>query len=120
MHAKKTIEHHNASYEPASDRIDYVVRVNRPASTALGGLNRAEKYEILKANAAKQQAEITKWLETTGLSEEVFKIEAPTVFNLLFITCTSKVAECLEQLDSVESVSRSPAFPVELLSTKDC
>ena len=45
---------------------------------------------------------------------EVFKIAEPTVFNILFITCTREVAEQLEHVDGVVSVSPSPEFSVAL------
>lgn len=98
------------------DMIEVVVTVDRPASHELTGFNRGEKYNLLKANTAKRKNEITDWLKAQGLADEVFRIEEPTVFNQLFITCTPNVAKQLEHAASVVSVSRNLAFRVELAS----
>ena len=47
------------------------------------------------------------WIKEQGLEAEVFKIQEPTVFNMLFITCTPKVAEFLKNADGVLSVGRN-------------
>ena len=93
---------------------EFMVEVNRPSSKDLKGFNRAEKYKLLKDNSVKRKDEIKAWIRAHGLDTEVFKIEEPTVFNMLFITCTPKVAEQLEHVDAVVSVSRSPEFSVGL------
>ena len=94
--------------------LQFMVTVNRPSSKELAGLDRAEKYKLLKANSAKRKEEIKTWIKANGLDAEVFKIEEPTTFNMLFITCTPKVAEQLENADAVVSVLRSPEFSVVL------
>ena len=99
---------------PPPNMIEFMVRVNRPSPEDLAGIDRAEKYKLLKANSAKRKNEIKAWIREHGLDAEVFKIEEPTVFNMLFITCTPKVAEQLERADAVVSVSRSPEFSVGL------
>ena len=99
---------------PPSNMVEFVVKVNRPSSKELEGFNRAKKYKLLKANSVKRKDEIKAWIKTKGLDGEVFKIEEPTAFNMLFITCTSKVAKQLEHADAVVSVSRSPEFSVGL------
>lgn len=80
------------------------------------GLERVliEKYKLLKANSVKRKDEIKAWIKANGLDAEVFKIEKPTVFNMLFISCTPEVAEQLEHADAVVSVSRSPEFSMGL------
>ena len=97
-----------------SNMVEFMVEVNRPSSKELKGFNRAEKYKLLKANSVKRMDEIKAWIKANGLDAEVFKIEEPTTFNMLFITCTPKVAEQLEHADAVVSVSRSPEFSVAL------
>ncbi len=94
--------------------LQFMVTVNRPSSKELAGLDRAEKYKLLKANSVKRKDEIKTWIKSQGLDAEVFKIEEPTTFNMLFITCTPKVAEQLEHADAVVSVLRSPEFSVAL------
>ena len=99
---------------PPTNMAEFMVRISRPSSKELSGVNRAEKYKLLKANSVKRKDEIKAWIKTKGLDAEVFRIEEPTVFNMLFITCTPKVAEELEQADAVVSVSLSPGFSVAL------
>ena len=99
---------------PPSNMVEFMVRVNRPASEDLAGIDRAEKYKLLKANSVKRKNEIKAWIKEQGLDAEVFRIEEPTAFNMLFITCTPKVAEQLEHADAVVSISRSPEFSVGL------
>ena len=94
--------------------LQFMVRVNRPSSKELAGIDRAEKYKLLKANSVNRKDEIKAWIRAHGLDAEVFEIEEPTAFNMLFITCTPKVAEQLEHADAVVSVSRSPEFSVGL------
>ena len=97
-----------------SNMFEFMVEVNRPSSKELKGFNRTEKYKLLKANSVKRKDEIKAWIKANGLDAEVFKIEEPTTFNMLFITCTLKVAQRLEHADAVVSVSRSPEFAVKL------
>ena len=99
---------------PPSNMVEFMVEVNRPSSKELKGFNRSEKYKLLKANSVKRKDEIKRWIKEQGLEAEVFKIEEPTVFNMLFITCTREVAEQLEHVDGVASVSPSPEFSVAL------
>ena len=99
---------------PPANMAEFMVRVSRPSSKELAGVNRAEKYKLLKANSVKCKNEIKAWIKANGLDAEVFKIEEPTAFNMLFITCTPKVAEQLEHANVVVSVSRSPQFSVGL------
>ena len=99
---------------PPSNMVKFMVEVNRPSSKELERFNRAEKYKLLKANSVKRKDEIKRWIKEQGLDAEVFKIDEPTVFNMLFITCTHEVAEQLEHVDSVVSVSPSPEFSVAL------
>ena len=94
----------------------FSVRFSRPSPEELAGYNRAEKYKLLKANSVRHRDEIQAWIKDRGLSDEVFKIEEPTAFDLLFITCTPKVARYLRNADGVISVSRNPEFSVELLN----
>ena len=99
---------------PPSNMVEFMVEVYRPSSKELERFNRAEKYKLLKANSVKRKDEIKRWIKEQGLDAEVFKIEEPTVFNMLFITCTREVAEQLEHADAVISVSPSPEFSVAL------
>ena len=91
-----------------------MVRVSRPSSKELAGINRARKYRILKANSVNHRNKIQTWIKAQGLAEEVSKIEEPTAFDLLFITCTPRVAQSLRNADGVISVSRNPEFSVKL------
>lgn len=99
---------------PPSNMVEFMVKVNRPSSKELERFNRAEKYKLLKENSVKCKDEIKRWIKEQGLDAEVFKIEEPTVFNILFITCTREVAEQLEHVDGVVSVLGSPEFSVAL------
>ena len=99
---------------PSTNMAEFMVRINRPSSTDIAGVDRAEKYKLLKANSVKRRDEIKAWIKEHGLDAEVFKIEEPTVFNMLFITCTPRVAKQLEHAGPVVSVSRSPEFSVGL------
>lgn len=99
---------------PPSNMFEFMIQVSRPPSKELERFNRAEKYKLLKANSVKRKDEIKRWIKKQGLDAEVFKIEEPTVFNMLFITCTREVAEQLEHVDGVVSVSSSPEFSVAL------
>ena len=101
---------------PPPNMVEFMVKVRRPLSKKLAGLDRAETYKLLKANSVKRKNEIKAWIKAQGLDAEVFRIEEPTVFNMLFITCTPKVAKRLENSDSVMSVSRNPKFSVELIN----
>ena len=97
-----------------SNMAEFMVEVNRPSSKDLEGFNRAEKYKLLKDNSVKRKDEIKAWIKAKGLDAEVFKIEEPTTFNMLFITCTPKVAEQLKHADAVVNVLQSPEFSVAL------
>ena len=99
------------------DMAAFTVRVSRPSSKELAEYNRAEKFKLLKANSAKHRDEIQTWIQDKGLSDEVFKIEEPTVFNMLFITCTPRVAQSLKDADGVLDVSRNFEFSVKLLNS---
>ena len=99
---------------PPSNMVEFIVMINRPSHKKLEGLDRVETYKLLKSNSVKRKNEIMAWIKAEGLETEVFKIEQPTVFNMLFITCTPKVVECLENSESVMSVKRNPTFSVEL------
>lgn len=94
--------------------VEFMVRINRPSPEDLAGIDRAEKYELLKANSVKRMDEIKAWIEEQELDTEVFTIKEPTVFNVLFIICTPKVAKQLEHSKAVVSISRSPEFSVGL------
>ena len=101
---------------PPPHMVEFMVMVNRPSSKELKGLDRAEKYELLKANSVKHKEEIMAWIKEQGLEAEVFKIQEPTVFNMLFITCTPKVAEFLKNADGVLSVGRNLELSVGLVA----
>ena len=95
---------------------EFMVRLSRPSPKELAGINRSKKYKILKANSVKHRDKIQAWIKARGLSGEVSKIEEPTAFDMLFITCTPRVAQSLKGADGVISVSRNPEFSVELLA----
>ena len=99
---------------PPQNMLQFMVMVNRPSSKELAGIDRAEKYKLLRANSVKRKDEIEAWIKAKGLDGEVFKIKEPTVFNMLFITCTPEVAKQLEDADGVVSVAPSPEFSVRL------
>ncbi len=93
---------------------EFMVRLSRPSPKELAGINRSRKYKILKANSVKHRDRIQAWIKARGLSAEVSKIEEPTAFDMLFITCTPRVAQSLTDADGVISVSRNPEFSVKL------
>lgn len=93
---------------------EFMVRLSRPSPKELAGINRSRKYRILKANSVEHRNKIQAWIKAEGLSSEVSKIEEPTAFDMLFITCTPRVAESLKAADGVISVSLNPEFSVKL------
>ena len=93
---------------------EYMVRIIHPSSEELVGLSRAEKYTLLNANSMKCKNKIEDWIQAEGLETKVFKIEDPTVFNMLFIICTPEVAEQLKNSDVVLGVSRNPDIYMDL------
>ncbi len=95
---------------------EFMIRLSRPSPKELAGINRSRKYKILKANSIKHRNKIQAWIKAQGLSSEVSKIEVPTAFDMLFITCTPRVAQSLKDADGVISVSLNPEFTVELLA----
>jgi hypothetical protein len=91
--------------------------LERPSSKELAQHNRAEKYRILRTNTAELRGGLIAWIEEQGLSEEVSRIGEATVFNMLFVVCTPRVAEELTRAPGVVSVSPSEDFRVDLLQT---
>jgi hypothetical protein len=93
------------------------VVLERPSSEELVQHDRGEKYQILRSNTADLRKELIAWIEEQGLSEEVSRIGEATVFNMLFVVCTPRVAEELTRAPGVVSVSPSEDFRVDLLWT---
>jgi hypothetical protein len=91
--------------------------LERPSSEELVQHNRAEKYQILRSNTAELRRGLIAWIEEQGLSEEVSRIGEATVFNMLFVVCTPRVAEELTRAPGVVSVSPGEDFRVDLLRT---
>ena len=95
--------------------IQVAVVLERPSSEELVQHNRAEKYQILRTNTAELRGGLIAWIEEQGLSEEVSRIGEATVFNMLFVVCTPRVAEELTRAPGVVSVSPGEDFRVDLL-----
>lgn len=91
--------------------------LERPSSDELAQHDRAEKYQILRTNTAELRRGLIAWIEEQGLSEEVSRIGEATVFNVLFVVCTPRVAEELTRAPGVVSVSPGEDFRVDLLRT---
>ena len=96
------------------DMITVMVIVKRPSSEEIAKYNRAEKYQVLLENTAQHRERLIAFLEEQGLSQEVSHIGEPTMFNVLFIVCTPRVAEQLTRVPGVVSVSQSKEFKVDV------
>lgn len=94
--------------------INVMVTLRRPAPEDLNKYNRAEKFRILKENSAKLRMDLIDWIEDQGLSKEVTRIGEPTVFNALFVGCTSRVADRLRQAPGVVDVVPTEEFQVDI------
>lgn len=68
-------------------------------------LDRGARYRRLLAHAAAQRQCIAQWLEEHHLSAEVASLGDPNTFNLLFVTCTPRVAEMLKEAPGVVDVA---------------
>jgi hypothetical protein len=99
------------------EMIKVAVMLERPSSEELAQHDRGEKYQILRSNTAELRGGLVAWIEEQGLSEEVSRIGEATVFNMLFVVCTPRVAEELTRAPGVVSVSPSEDFRVDLLQT---
>jgi len=99
------------------EMVKVAVVVERLSSEELAQHSRAEKYRILRDNTAELRRALIAWIEEQGLSEEVSRIGEATVFNMLFVVCTPRVAEELARAPGVVSVSPSEDFRVDLLRT---
>jgi hypothetical protein len=95
--------------------VKVAVKLERPASEELTQHDRAEKYRILRSNTVDRRKELIAWIDEQGLSEEVSRVGDATVFNMLFVVCTPRVAEELTRAPGVISVSPSEDFKVDLL-----
>ena len=85
---------------------------------ALAELVERDRSEILQSKRdyyRKCTQHLVSWIEGRGLSGEVSRIGAPTVFNMLFIDCTLKLAEQLVQAPHVINVFANESFRVDLL-----
>jgi hypothetical protein len=103
---------------PPSDMMSVMVTLERPSSQQLTSYDRREKYALLKQNAAKIREELVEWIADRGLSEEVGRVGKPNAFNALFVTCTPRAAELLEQAPGVVSVIPTGEFKVDLLRSR--
>ncbi len=99
------------------EMVKVAVKLERPASEELAHHDRAEKYRMLQSNTADLRKGLVAWIEEQGLSEEVSRVGEATVFNMLFVVCTPRVAEELTRAPGVVSVSPSEDFRVDLLQT---
>jgi hypothetical protein len=99
------------------EMVKVAVMLERPSSEELVQHDRAKKYQILRANTADLRGGLIAWIEEQGLSGEVSRIGEATVFNVLFVVCTPRVAEELARAPGVVSVSPGEDFRVDLLRT---
>ena len=97
------------------EMVEVAVLLERPSSDELAQHDRGEKYHILRTNTAELRGGLVAWIEEQGLAEEVSRIGEATVFNMLFVVCTPRVAEELTRAPGVVSVSPSEDFRVDLL-----
>lgn len=97
------------------EMIKVAVMLERPSSEELVQHDRAAKYQLLRSNTAELRGRLIAWIEEQGLSEEVSRVGEATVFNMLFVVCTPRVAEELTRAPGVVSVSPSEDFRVDLL-----
>lgn len=97
------------------EMIKVAVMLERPSSDELVQHDRAAKYQLLRSNTAELRGRLIAWIEEQGLSEEVSRVGEATVFNMLFVVCTPRVAEELTRAPGVVRVSPSEDFRVDLL-----
>jgi hypothetical protein len=122
QHPEQEQEREKGPVEPIQpdqslEMVKVALVLERPSSKELAQHNRAEKYQILRTNTAELRRGLIAWIEEQGLSEEVSRIGEATVFNMLFVVCTPRVAEELTRAPGVVSVSPSEDFRVDLLQT---
>ena len=98
----------------STDMIEVAVTLERPASEELAQHDRAEKYDVLRANTAERRDRLIAWIAEQGLSEEVTQVGEATVFNMLFVTCTPRAAKELARAPGVVSVGVSKEIEVDL------
>lgn len=94
--------------------IEVMLVLERPSSEQLDGYSRGEKYRLLRSNTEDLRAQLFLWIEEEGLSDEIARIEEPTVFNTLFVVCTPEAASHLRHAPGVISVRAVEDFEVDL------
>ncbi|MBI1925115.1 hypothetical protein HYR99_12815 [Candidatus Poribacteria bacterium] len=115
MDTKRPIE--PIHLDQSSNMIKVEVTLKRPLSEELAQYDRRKKYSILRENAVKLKEGLLEWIKKKGLWAEVSQIGEPTVFNMLSVTCTPRVAEQLVRAPGVVSVF--PSFEVDLTRPVD-
>jgi len=88
----------------------FMVKIRRPLVEDIKGMNHAKKYKLLKENSIAIRRKIITWIDKHGLYDQVYEITEATVFNILFITCTHKVAKHIENMNEVVSISKDIEF----------
>ena len=96
--------YHNQSQD-ATDWVQIMLTIDRPAPERLAGCDRKEKFDILLENAQRKRTRLVQWIQEQNLADEVARVGAPTSFNLLFVQCTPYAAAQLAHAPGVVAVA---------------
>jgi hypothetical protein len=104
----------NTNTHGADEMVRVAVTLQRPSSSELRDLSRAEKYRVLRENSDRIRTRLIDWLNERGMAGEVSKIGEPTMFNTLFIVATQRVAEQLRRAPGVVDVGPEALVAVDI------
>lgn len=96
--------HRNQQHD-ATDWVQVMLTIDRPAPERLAGCDRKEKFDILLENAQRRRTQLLQWIQEHNLADEVARIGAPTSFNLLFVQCTPYAAALLAHAPGVVDIA---------------
>lgn len=93
------------SEQNAEAWLSVMLTLARPDNTALDTHNRGELYQALLADATAQRTRIQQWLAQEGLTAEVSHMGDANTFHVLFLCCTPRVAERLQEAPGVIDIA---------------
>jgi hypothetical protein len=94
--------------------VTVLVSVQRPSAENLKEYNRSEKHKVLTKNAVERREALLNWIKRKGLQSEIKRVGAPTLFNMLTVICTPRVAELLSRAPGVTNVVTTPEAPLNI------
>lgn len=106
--------------EPSADRntVRLMVTVERPPSEELAAYSRRDKFQKLLESNDQHRAELIKWIQSHGLSDQVVQIGEATAFNVLFVEGTAEAAASLWDAPGVIGVDVAREFPMETITQR--